>query len=231
MPAEKDPGLPRAVEAMLALTGLVIVGPVLALAGLAIALESPGPILFRQVRVGQNGKPFTLYKLRSMRMDTGKGLGVTAADDDRTTHVGRFLRKTKLDEFPELWNVVAGQMSLVGPRPEVPRYVNLTDPLWQKALAVRPGLTDPVYLGFRDEEAFMSQVDDDRENYYLTTLQKYKLRGHIEYLERRSWVSDVAILFKTVHAILAPSKAPLPDAAEVERIARGESSPLNTPRK
>lgn len=220
---DDHPGLPRVVEATLALSGLVAIAPVLAVASVAIALDSPGPVLFKQVRIGRHGVPFTLYKLRTMRA-ANTGLGVTASDDDRTTRVGRLLRKTKLDEFPELWNVLAGQMSLVGPRPEVPRYVRLDDPLWQAALKARPGLTDPVFLRLRDEEAYLSRVDGDRESYYLTTLQKYKLRGHIAYLESRSWISDVAVLIKTALSLVDRSEHVLPEPAEVERVARGNAS-------
>lgn len=223
MPAESQRGLPRAVEALLAFGGLVVAAPVLAVAGLAIVAESRGPILFKQIRVGRHGQPFTLYKLRTMKAHRDS-LSVTASDDVRMTQIGRFLRKTKLDEFPELWNVLVGEMSLVGPRPEVPRYVDLNDPLWQQTLTVRPGLTDPVVIRLRNEEELMGRVDDDRENYYLTTLQKYKLRGHIAYLESRSWLSDVSVLFKTVRTVLVPSTAPLPDADEVARVARGDSA-------
>jgi lipopolysaccharide/colanic/teichoic acid biosynthesis glycosyltransferase len=123
-------GLPRLVDASIALAGLVIVAPLIALSAIAVAVTSRGPVIFRQKRMGRKGRPFTMYKLRTMRM-TNSGPQVTAGDDARVTSVGKFLRKTKLDELPELWNVLKGDMSLIGPRPEVPRYVDPDDPMWR----------------------------------------------------------------------------------------------------
>src|SRR5262245_43774616 len=119
-------GLPRQVEAVIALAGLVMVAPLIALAAIAIAVTSRGPVIFRQKRMGREGHPFTMYKLRTMTAASA-GPQVTASDDTRVTPIGKFLRKTKLDELPELWNVLKGDMSLIGPRPEVPRYVDLAD--------------------------------------------------------------------------------------------------------
>jgi lipopolysaccharide/colanic/teichoic acid biosynthesis glycosyltransferase len=118
------------------------------------------------------------------------------------------LRKTKIDELPELWNVVKGDMSIVGPRPEVERYVDLNNPLWRQALAVRPGLTDPVTLSLRNEEELLGRVKGDREQFYLETLQPIKLKGYKEYLCRRNAWSDVVVIALTVLVILFPHKAP-----------------------
>ncbi len=107
---------------------------------------------------------------------------MTAGGDSRVTAIGRFLRRTKLDELPELWNVVRGEMSFVGPRPEVERFVRLEDPLWREVLEARPGLTDPTTLRLRDEESLLASVEGDREAYYRETLQPLKLRGYVEYL-------------------------------------------------
>jgi lipopolysaccharide/colanic/teichoic acid biosynthesis glycosyltransferase len=126
---------------VLALGGLVVGSPLLFLAAVFIMGTSDGPVLFRQGRVGKYGKVFELLKFRSMRMDNG-GAQVTAKGDARVTRVGRLLRKGKLDELPELWNVARGDISLVGPRPEVPRYVDLNNPLWQRVLEARSGIRD-----------------------------------------------------------------------------------------
>ena len=155
--------------------------------------------------MGRGGRPFRLVKLRSMRV-AREGPRVTARGDDRVTPVGRVLRRTKLDELPELWNVLRGDMSFVGPRPEVPEYVDLTDPAWAEVLQARPGLTDPVTLALRDEEDLMESVAGDRERYYRETLQPRKLAGYRSYLQRRTWRSDVGVIWSTVVALL-PGRA------------------------
>lgn len=208
-------GIPRPIEAAVSLIGLVGAAPLLALSALAIAVTSPGPVIFRQERVGRKGQTFVLYKLRTMRAVHRGGPQVTAGDDARVTPVGRFLRKVKLDELPELWNVVKGDMSLVGPRPEVPRYVRLEDSMWRVVLEARPGITDPVTLRLRNEEALLAEVRGDREQFYLETLQPYKLRGYAEYLGARSWWSDVKVLWKTCVAVILPGKAPPPAIEEI----------------
>jgi lipopolysaccharide/colanic/teichoic acid biosynthesis glycosyltransferase len=200
-------GIPRVVEAFFALIGLAVLSPVLGLGALLVALSSPGPILYRQERIGLHGRKFTLYKFRSMRASAST-VQVTATNDDRITRVGRFLRKTKVDELPELWNVLRGDMSLVGPRPEVARYVDLNNSLWRQALAVRPGITDPVTLSLRNEEELLGQVEGDPEQFYLQTLQPLKLSGYIEYLRQRNVRSDVMVILRTVFVILFPRKAP-----------------------
>ncbi len=176
-------------------------GPVIGLCALAVLVSSGSPAFFRQTRVGRGGRPFRLVKLRSMR-PTDRGPRVTARGDERVTPVGRFLRRTKLDELPELWNVLRGDMSFVGPRPEVPEYVDVHDPEWAGILQVRPGLTDPTTLSLRDEEALMEAAQGDRETYYRETLQPLKLAGYRSYLERRTWRSDVVVIWDTIGALL-----------------------------
>ena len=207
-------GLPHRVEVILALLGLAVTAPLMILAAISVAVSSPGPILFRQERIGRSGLPFTLYKFRTMHVAQG-GLQVTARDDTRVTVVGRLLRLMKLDEWPELWNVAKGDMSLVGPRPEVPRYVKLNDPLWQQVFQVRPGITDPVAVHLRNEEELMSRVEGDRERFYEEVLLRYKLLGNLAYLKRRTWRSDIAVLFKTVAVVAFPSSAPAPSLQEI----------------
>jgi len=133
-------------------------------------------------------------------------LELTGKDDARVTRLGRFLRKTKIDELPQLWNVVKGDMSLVGPRPEVARYVDRGNPLWDEVLRVRPGITDPVAIQLRDEEALLAQAGD-RERFYLEQLQPLKLEGYVAYIRQRSWRTDVSVLGKTFVALLGPMRA------------------------
>jgi lipopolysaccharide/colanic/teichoic acid biosynthesis glycosyltransferase len=196
-------GIPRAVEAAVAGLGLIVASPVIVLAGLLVRVTSAGPAFFRQQRIGRAGRPFTLYKLRTMRV-SGDGPLVTARGDARVTELGRFLRRSKLDELPQLWNVVKGNMSLVGPRPEVPRYVEPEDPAWRRVLAVRPGITDPVTLELRDEESVLAAVPGDPERFYREQLLPAKLRSYADYLDRRSAWSDVGVLYKTALALLVP---------------------------
>lgn len=209
-------GIPRFFEALAALGGLVATSPLLLLATLLIRATSPGPALFRQERMGRHGKPFTLLKLRSMYLHDNSGHQVTAKGDSRVTFVGRLLRRTKLDELPQLWNVARGDLSLVGPRPEVSRYVNLDNPLWQEVLEVRPGITDPVTLRLRNEEELLAECEGDREKFYLSALQPYKLLGYVEYLRQRTWRVDMRVLIETLFAVIFPSQAPQPGVWEIE---------------
>jgi lipopolysaccharide/colanic/teichoic acid biosynthesis glycosyltransferase len=208
-------GLPRQAEAVIALAGLVMVAPLIALAAIAIVVTSRGPVIFRQKRMGRKGRPFTMYKLRTMRV-ANAGPQVTAGDDVRVTPIGKFLRKTKLDELPELWNILKGDMSLIGPRPEVPRYIDLEDPVWRLVLEARPGITDPMTLRLRNEEALLVEVEGDRERFYLETLLPFKLEGYLDYLQARSWRSDLKVMWQTIVAVAFPYKAPLPTLEEIQ---------------
>jgi lipopolysaccharide/colanic/teichoic acid biosynthesis glycosyltransferase len=194
-------GLPRAIEIPIAALGLAASLPVLAVAALAIRLTSGAPILFRQTRVGRGGQGFELVKLRTMETRAG-GAEVTAGDDPRITPVGAWLRRSKLDELPQFWNVLRGDMGLVGPRPETPRYVDLQDPRWVRVLSARPGLTDPASIRYRDEERLMASVPGDRDRYYRDVLLPAKLEVSQAYLSRRTWRSDVAILFRTLARVV-----------------------------
>jgi len=210
-------GIPRPIEAVLSLGGLVVLSPLIGLAMLAVKLSSPGPVFYVQRRMGRLGRPFTLFKLRSMRAGA-EGPAVTGAGDPRITRVGHLLRKSKLDELPQLWNVVIGDMSLVGPRPESVGYVDLSNPTWQRVLLVRPGITDPLTLRLKDEESMMPAGEAERERFYLEVLQPVKLRAYLEYLERRSFWTDVQQVFATVLAIVRPAKGA--DPAEVLKTGR-----------
>ena len=210
---DRSCGLPRWFEASAALLALVVASPLLLAAAVGVATTSRGPVMYRQVRVGRSRKAFVLYKFRTMRVGA-QGPQVTATGDSRVTTVGRFLRKTKLDELPELWNVVKGDMSLVGPRPEVPRHVEATD-LWCEVLAVRPGVTDPVTLVLRNEEDLLAGVDGDTETFYRTVLQPYKLLYYSKYLRQRSAWTDLKILSATIYAIVFPRTAPVPSQDDI----------------
>jgi len=202
------PGLPRPLEVVVSALGLMVLAPLLLVAMTLIRLMSGSPVLFRQKRIGRQGRVFVLYKLRTMQ-GGASGSNFTAQGDPRITAIGRILRRTKVDEIPELWNVVRGDMSLVGPRPEVPAYVDVTAPEWQRVLSVRPGLTDPVTLRLRNEEALLARVADDPEGFYLNTLQPFKLAGYLEYLNRRTRWSDIRIVFQTFLCVLFPHRAPV----------------------
>lgn len=208
-------GIPRSIEAGIALVACGATAPLLVAIGLLVRATSKGPALFRQSRVGRNGRPFTLFKLRTMK-ERSSGIEVTTSNDDRVTAIGRVLRKTKLDELPSLWNVVRGDMSLVGPRPEVPRYVDLSDPLWKTVLEQRPGLTNPLMLRLRNEEEFMASAPGDPEEYYRRVLLPFKLRAFADYGRRRTWRTDVQVLLDTVLVVVLPGRAPPPTPAEVE---------------
>jgi lipopolysaccharide/colanic/teichoic acid biosynthesis glycosyltransferase len=201
-------GIPRPVEAVVALVGLFVATPVMALAAIAIAISSTGPVIFRQQRVGQGGRPFDLFKLRTMKLSLD-GPQVTAGNDERITRVGRFLRRSKLDELPTLWNVLRGDLALVGPRPEVPRYVKLDDPIWQAVLTARPGISDPVTIKLRNEEELLAGTSDP-ESYYLRELLPLKLTGYLAYLERRDWRSDIKVLIHTIAVVVSPRSATRP---------------------
>jgi lipopolysaccharide/colanic/teichoic acid biosynthesis glycosyltransferase len=145
-----------------------------------------------------------MFKFRTMRTGSS-GAGVTMDRDPRITAVGRVLRKTKLDELPELWNVVRGDMAIVGPRPEVPQYVDENDPRWREVLKVKPGLTDPVTVALRNEERLLASAGPDRERFYVHSLLPWKLDGNARYLRIRTPWSDMAVLAATVVAVLHPS--------------------------
>ena len=194
-------GIPRWADAMIAVAALVFAGPLIVVVGLAIAMTSGRPILFRQRRVGRNGQLFDLYKLRTMTA-FANGPEITSRDDARITRLGRVLRKTKLDELPTLWNVLRGDMALVGPRPEVPAYVNLDNPQWSTILSVRPGITDPVTIALRNEEELLAAASGDAETYYVSELQPAKLRGYVDYLQHRTVLSDMSVLCRTVTAVI-----------------------------
>jgi lipopolysaccharide/colanic/teichoic acid biosynthesis glycosyltransferase len=165
-----------------ALLALIALSPVFALIAVAIRLDDGGPVFFRQIRVGRYGHHFTMYKFRSMR--PACGLLLTCEGDPRVTRAGRLLRTYKLDELPQFWNIVRGEMAWIGPRPEIPEFVTMDDPLWQQVLQFRPGLADAASVEFRDEEKLLASVPDPQE-YYRREILPRKLRISIQHSLRR----------------------------------------------
>lgn len=181
-----------------AAVGLLLLSPALALLAVAIALEDGFPVLFRQTRVGRGGRPFRLVKFRSMLAGVA-GTRITAGRDPRVTRVGAWLRRYKIDELPQLWNVLKGDLSLVGPRPEIPPFVDEKDPAWRAVLAVRPGITDPATLQFRHEEEVLAGAGDP-EQYYRETILPAKLALNLEYIRARTFWGDLKLIARTVRA-------------------------------
>jgi len=192
--------LKRALDLACSALGLLLLAPLLGLVALAVKCSSAGPVLFRQVRVGRDGRPFRIAKFRSMRVDEA-GPQVTAGGDARVTPVGRLLRRTKIDELPQLWNVLVGDMSLVGPRPEVPRYVDRFAQDYRRILSIRPGITDFAAVAYRDEESVLAAADDP-ETAYLETVLPAKIRLYHRYLDEMSFRTDLTIILNTLSAVL-----------------------------
>jgi lipopolysaccharide/colanic/teichoic acid biosynthesis glycosyltransferase len=177
---------------------LLILSPMLAGIAVAVLVSSGRPVLFRQVRVGRYGRRFRLLKFRSMRVNR-QVQQITSPADSRITPLGAILRRYKLDELPQLWNVLRGEMSMVGPRPEVPRFVDPASEAWRRILSVRPGITDLATLLFRDEEKLLAGVGDV-ESHYRKQILPRKMALNIEYLDARSLLSDLRVLLLTLVA-------------------------------
>ncbi|MBL3590169.1 MAG: sugar transferase [gamma proteobacterium endosymbiont of Lamellibrachia anaximandri] len=194
----------RLFDLLLTLPGLLLLLPLMAVIALWVWLDSPGPVLFRQQRVGRGGVSFALLKFRSMRVDAEKlGPKVTVGADPRITRSGQFLRKSKLDELPQLFNVVMGQMSLVGPRPEVPEYVaHYPAEIHDKVFSVPPGITDLASIEFRNENAMLEGADDPVAT-YLNEIMPIKLDYYVSYVEQRSLWLDLQIIFRTFWAVVS----------------------------
>lgn len=214
---------PRAaVQRTAGLLGALCASPLIVAAALSIWLEDGGPVFFRQVRVGQANRTFQLWKLRSMRI-ANAGASLTASGDPRITRVGRVLRKYKLDELPQLWNVARGEMSFIGPRPEVPEFVDAKHPLWLKVLKHKPGITNMAALLYRNEEQLLA-TKSCPESYYKETLLPAKLRLDLAYQRHRSLWTDVKLLLLTVRVSI------FPDRFEPQAIRRAMLPELNDDR-
>ena len=182
--------------------GLLVLSPILIIVAIWIKLDSEGPVFYRQVRVGQYNKDFRIFKFRSMRIGSDKGSLVTIGGrDPRVTRSGYFIRKFKIDELPQLINVFIGDMSLVGPRPEVRHYVNYWTPEQMRALDVRPGITDPASIRFRNENELLEKAEDP-EKYYIEVIMQEKLKLYLEYVDNASFWYDIKLIFQTFWVII-----------------------------
>ena len=183
--------------------GLLVLSPLFLILAVWIKLDSPGPVFYRQVRVGRGNKDFRLFKFRSMRVGSDKkGLITVGGHDPRVTRSGYWIRKYKLDELPQLINVFIGDMSLVGPRPEVRKYVDLYTPEQLHVLDVRPGITDMASIRYRNENELLEQAADP-EQYYRDVVMQDKLRINLEYVADHSFIKDLKIIFMTFKAVVA----------------------------
>ena len=182
--------------------GLLLLSPLFLLVAIWIKLDSPGPVFYRQVRVGRYNRDFRIFKFRSMRVGADKGSLVTIGGrDPRVTRSGYFIRKFKIDELPQLINVFIGDMSLVGPRPEVRHYVDYWTKEQLRVLDVRPGITDPASIKFRNENELLEKADD-AEKYYIEVIMQEKLRLYLEYVEKHNFWFDIKLIFQTFWVII-----------------------------
>jgi lipopolysaccharide/colanic/teichoic acid biosynthesis glycosyltransferase len=192
----------RTVDLLGASLGLLLLSPALLLVSLAVWLGDKGPALFGQQRVGLGGRPFRMWKFRSMVVDAEKlGGKLTVGGDPRVTRVGHWLRKTKLDELPQLLNVVMGEMALVGPRPEVRRYVDLYTEEQRRVLDLLPGITDPASIAYRDESEILAR-ESDPEAAYIERIMPDKIRINLEYAERANVLTDLGVILRTLARVL-----------------------------
>jgi len=192
----------RLMDVAFAWMGLVLLAPVFAVLALVILLDDGRPLFFKQTRVGRHGRPFVIWKFRTMWTGV-HGCSITAAGDHRVTRTGNWLRKFKLDELPQLLNVLKGDMSLIGPRPEVPEYVQLDNPQWQAVLQVRPGITDLATLICRDEEKVLGAASDP-SSFYRDVVLPAKLAMNLQYQRSRSLLRDLKLILLTVRYSLLP---------------------------
>jgi lipopolysaccharide/colanic/teichoic acid biosynthesis glycosyltransferase len=194
--------LKRTFDMVMSSIGLILLSPFFLIISILIKMDSKGPILFKQTRVGRYEKDFKILKFRTMVTDAEKrGAQITVGRDSRITRVGHLLRKSKLDELPQLLNVFKGDMSLVGPRPEVPRYTQYYDEVQKRIFEIRPGITDYASIKYRDENEILA-LSKDPEKTYIEEIMVDKLKLNLEYLEKRSLITDIKIIFKTLYKII-----------------------------
>lgn len=208
----------RIFDVIISLCVVIIALPLWLVVAIAIKLDSPGPVLYRAIRIGKDGKPFALFKFRTMVAGASRqGPGITRDGDSRITAVGRLLRKLKIDEMPQLINVLKGEMSIVGPRPEDPRYVHHYTPEQRRVFAVRPGMASPAFVRYRHEEEILAAAGDQVEDFYLTVLLPNKLRMDLEYIQQQSLWFDLRVLAQAAISLFK-SPAPQPGPAATSRV-------------
>lgn len=208
-------GLPQWFNFLSALTGIIVLSPLFIVVSILIKLTSKGPVFFKQKRVGKNLSEFYLYKFRTMA-ENPENLKITVKGDKRITKIGKILRKTKIDELPQLVNVLKGDMAIVGPRPEVKEYVELNIDEWKKIMQIKPGITDPVTLKLRNEEDLLLDAKNPEE-FYRKTLAKFKIKGYLQYLSKRSFAYDFKIIVITLFSVFFPNLTPPPTLEEIYR--------------
>ena len=192
----------RTFDIVACVTAVLVLCPLWLCIGLMVACGSKGGAFYRQTRVGRNGKEFKLLKFRTMRKDADKIGGlITVGEDNRVTRVGRFLRKYKLDELPQFLNIIKGDMSIVGPRPEVPKYVALYDERQRRVLSVRPGLTDYASIEYISENELLAQSPDP-DRTYIEEIMPAKLELNLKYIDNQSVMEDLRLIFKTLFSII-----------------------------
>jgi len=193
--------LKRCFDLALTIPGLLLLLPVLLLVMVLIWLDDHGPIFFRQERIGYKGKTFRMWKFRTMVVNAeALGKQITVGADPRITRIGHFLRKCKLDEFPQLFNIITGEMSLVGPRPEVPRYVAMYSDTQRHVLDVMPGITDPASIKYRDENDILAATDDP-EKVYIEQIMPEKIRINLDYVANASLATDLVVILNTLQKL------------------------------
>jgi lipopolysaccharide/colanic/teichoic acid biosynthesis glycosyltransferase len=194
--------LKRIFDIVCSAAGIALLSPVLLLLWICVKVESKGPAIFKQTRVGKNNRDFKLFKFRSMYINAeSKGQLTVGMRDPRITHTGYYLRRFKLDELPQLFNVLNGDMSLVGPRPEVRKYVNYYTPQQMHVLTVRPGITDYASIRFFNENELLDKAENP-EQYYIEHIMPEKLRLNLEYLDQKGFFKDMGLIFKTLFKII-----------------------------
>jgi len=193
--------LKRSFDIFFSFFGLIILSPLFLLIFVMVKTDSKGPVIYKQTRVGKNGKDFSVLKFRSMKQDSeSKGLLTVGGNDPRITKTGYFIRKYKLDELPQLINVLKGDMSFVGPRPEVRKYVLLYDEVQKKVLDVNPGITDVASIKYRNENE-MLEGSDDPESFYIKEIMPVKLKMNLEYINDRSFFKDIKVILNTLKTV------------------------------
>lgn len=193
----------RALDVLISLAALVVLSPLFLLAALLVKLTSEGPVFYRQNRVGRDARIFQILKFRSMAVDADQqGWGITVGGDERVTRFGQIMRDLKIDELPQLWNVLHGDMSLVGPRPEIPSYVAVYSRQQLAVLSVRPGITDPASIRYRHEERVLAGSTDPEE-FYRRVVLPHKLTLNLEYIDQVSFSRDIRLILQTARSIFS----------------------------
>lgn len=190
----------RLFDLVLAISGIMFLLPLFIIISILIKLDSEGDIIFKQIRVTKNGKEFKIFKFRTMKINTEKQGQITVGADSRITIIGKFLRKTKLDELPQLFNIVLGDMSFVGPRPEVPKYVNMYTEKQREILKVRAGITDYASIYFSNESEILGKQKEP-ERFYIEKIMPYKIELNKKYIQEAGLITDIKIIFLTVFKI------------------------------